>query len=175
MSTISIPLTQGKSALIDAEDLPLLGDGSWSLAERAEGFRTRFYAQGFINRNMVLMHRVILGARSGQTVDHINGDGLDNRRSNLRLVTPSQNNQNQPKKPNGTSIYKGVSRTRSGKWLVMIQVNREVLVRKRYLDEVEAARAYDDLARTHFGEFGRFNFPREGERSALDHIIKEAS
>lgn len=166
MATLYIPLTQGKIALIDEEDAGLIGERSWSLAARREKNLTRNYAQGFIGNRVVLMHRVIMGARKGQVVDHINLDGLDNRRCNLRIVTPSQNNQNQARRVTSSCGYKGVHKARN-RWAARIHADGEAINLGNFLTPEDAARAYDNAARELFGEFGRFNFPLLGEHPAL--------
>jgi len=105
------------------------------------------------------MHRLVLDARPGQIVDHINGNGLDNRRANLRLVTAVQNAQNQfvqagPK----TSQYKGVHWDSVGqRWAASITVDGHAIELGRFDREEIAARAYDDAALVHFGPHARTN------------------
>ena len=102
---------------------------------------------------MIRMHKLITG---WDETDHINHDGLDNRRANLRPATSSQNKGNQRPRISGTSPYKGVSRAFKGKpWQVF--VGHEYV--GTFDDEVEAARAYDAAARERFGEFACPNFP----------------
>lgn len=95
----------------------------------------------------------------GFWVDHINGDTLDNRRSNLRLCTVSGNNHNRMKSKNNTSGYKGVSWLKQNqKWRAYIKVNSKDKHLGCYLDKEDAARAYDKAAKEYFGEFARLNF-----------------
>jgi len=104
------------------------------------------------------MHRLILDVPDGLQVDHIDGDGLNNRRSNIRMCTAAQNRQNSRIQTMRlgiptTSRFKGVSRN-YGKWAV--HINGKWV--GRYNDEVSAAKAYDAAARQAFGEFAKTNF-----------------
>jgi predicted Zn-ribbon and HTH transcriptional regulator len=102
------------------------------------------------------MHQLIAGSRN---VDHVDGNGLNNRRSNLRPATKSQNGANARKNPGKTSRYKGVfwDRERSA-WQAKIMVNRKALSLGRFASEEDAALAYDLAAREAFGEFALTNF-----------------
>lgn len=113
---------------------------------------------------MVMMHRQILGISGCEEGDHINGNGLDNRRANLRRCTRQQNSWNKParrlvtRRP--TSRYKGVSWDKARcKWRAELRTDGVIQLHKRFDSEIEAARAYDAAARFHFGEFAFLNFP----------------
>jgi hypothetical protein len=107
------------------------------------------------------MHRLILNPPAGFVTDHINGNRLDNRRINLRIATHRQNCQNQ--RPKGLhSQYIGVTKIRQGKWeRWMAQIRHDgIRIHLGYFtDEIEAARAYDQAALAHHGEFASLNFP----------------
>lgn len=106
------------------------------------------------------MHRMILDAKPGQLIDHKDGDGLNNTRANLRIATPSNNNQNSKPQKGGSSAYKGVSWfKRYKKWQVIITVNGRNKSLGYFIHEIEAAKAYDEAAIREFGEFARPNFP----------------
>ena len=163
MATVSIPLSQGKCALIDGDDLPLV-----------EGLRWHAYRDGrvwYAERNVwegprrlhQKMHRVILDAPAGIQVDHINGDGLDNRRCNLRLATRSQNGSNRRSKLGSSSSYLGVSLRRNGTWRAQIAKHGKTVWLGAFKLEEDAARAYDEAAKAMHGEFARLNFPDEIE------------
>jgi hypothetical protein len=148
-----IQLTQGKVTIVDDEDYEALAGVKWLYLNR--GYAARFtYGP---KRELLYMHRVITNAPAGLQADHINGDKLDNRRSNLRLCTDAQNQQNRRKwDGNYTSQYKGVSwYPRLQKWVAQIAGHHLGY----FADEAEAALAYDRIAREHFGEFAWLNFP----------------
>lgn len=158
--TKEIPLTQGKVALVDDEDYERLSRFKWY----ANKNRRIWYA--CTNQNqLILMHRLILDAKPNEACDHINRDGLDNRRSNLRIATNQQNHWNQAKcrHRNGlpvSSVYKGVSFKRHrGRWEAAIVVQGRQVYLGRFLNELDAALAYDRAALHFFGCFARPNFP----------------
>lgn len=151
-ATREIPLTQGEVAIVDADDFEwLMSMGSWNLRRNKSG---GMYAKRnvWVSRTScitLLMHRVITGA---DLTDHINGNGLDNRRANLRTATVAQNLANaRCRNPSG---FKGVS-PHARKWKAMC--NRQYL--GLYATAEEAALAYDRAAVVAFGEFARLNFP----------------
>ena len=153
---IEIPLSQGMVALIDNEDLELIDGSSWSVSRMGN----LYYAQRrYIKGQPSLMHRLITGAPKGMDVDHINHNGLDNRRSNLRICTRSENLanlRNLKKTKASMSRFKGVDwHAERNRWRVRI-ANKHI---GRFKDEIEAAKAYDRAAVAMFGEFANTNFP----------------
>ena len=167
-----IRLTSGHVVLVDEEDFDWLSEYRW-YPYRRSGNPDPAYAQRSLKNEEgryqgELMHRVIMGLPTGLHVDHINGDGLDNRRSNLRVATPHQNAVNSKARTgNFTSRYRGVclcaGKTR---WEATIYINHQRIRLGWFVSEVEAARAYDAKAREIFGEFARLNFPEVGEQAA---------
>lgn len=159
-----IRLSNGMTALVDAADADRIGAVVWSCLR---GHNGKCYAHRRAGRSSVYMHRLIAGTPDGFETDHINGNGLDNRRANLRTATASQNraNMGKPRRPDGaphSSRFKGVSWDRSrGKWQAKINVNGRHHNLGRYFDETAAARAYDAAAITAWGDFARLNFTRE--------------
>ena len=154
-----IPLTQGKVAIVDDEDYERLKGYSWQYN------RKRGYAQRIAEKNgkraAVYLHREIMQPPPGMQVDHINGDKLDNRRNNLRIVTNQQNQYNS-KSRKGISKYKGVSwHKTAGKWRAYIGVDGKFKHLGLFTDEKEAALAYDRAARELFGEYAKTNFQKE--------------
>lgn len=105
------------------------------------------------------LHRVICGAKDPSViVDHKNGNGLDNRLSNLRVTDSTGNNRNARKRKNSTSIYKGVSKKRNNTWSVQIQISKDKYIHRSGLkSEEEAARLYNELATKYHGEFALLN------------------
>ncbi len=149
-----IRLTQGKVALVDAQDYEWLNQWKWCTACWRQYLN---YATRRESGKQVFMHRVILGVLKGQEVDHINGNGLDNRRENLRICTRSQNQHNR-KATQGTSKYKGVSwSSRDKRWRAKIKVFGVSKMLGNFIEEKDAARAYDEGAIEYHGEFARTN------------------
>jgi hypothetical protein len=112
------------------------------------------------NASHITMHRFIMCPAKGLEIDHINGNKLDNRRCNLRIVTHQQNMSNIKKKHKSKSIYKGLSwKTNENRWVVRVKFNYKEYYVGRFLDEIDAAHAYDFAALQLFGEFANLNFP----------------
>ncbi len=159
-----IPLTRGLVALVDDRDYAtLMRLAPWHVLK---GPRT-FYASHNYPMGQgrgrptgsITMHVALMGKRRGVDIDHIDGNGLNNQRSNLRWATRSQNRANARKPRNSAARFKGVSFIkRLGKFQASIGKP------KRYLgvftSEEDAARAYDAAANTLYGEFARPNFPQ---------------
>ena len=155
-----IPLTQGKFAIVDAEDYERLSRHKWCAA-KSNG---RFYAQRTENGRTIKMHREIMNPPPGMVCDHKNHNTLDNRKSNLRICTVSQNQQNRLPSTGGTSQYKGVAWNEGHqKWAAQIQHNRRQIHIGYYDYEADAAIAYDDMAVELFGEFACLNFNHNPE------------
>lgn len=162
---VELPLSRGIVTLIDASDFGVVGGVKWSLLIANGGMYARRIIYNNGQRLYSYLHREILGAPAEATVDHINGDGLDNRRANLRLATHSQNHANRRLlASNNTSGYRGVGRAANGSpyWAAQIKVNG-IRVHIGHFEKIEdAARAYDFAARLAFGAFAKLNFPTEG-------------
>lgn len=147
-----------KFALIDDEDYESVSQYTWYPS--GDYAITSVYNSNGV-RTTVTMHRLVFQVPG--MIDHENQDGLDNRRSNLRCATNSQNQGNRFK-PSGvySSIYKGVTwDKRCNRWLSQIKIYNRSKHLGRFNDEAEAACAYDRAAIQHFGEFAYTNFPRE--------------
>jgi hypothetical protein len=149
-----IPLTRGKTAIIDAADVDLVKDYNWSAMPTDDP--EKWYAYNGGNRR-IRLQQVILPAPKGFITDHKNRDGLDCRRSNLRIATRQQNSQNKPRPRIGIGDFKGVSQHGSG-WRARIVVDYTRISLGIFPSAEAAARAYDDAAAEHFGEFAVLNF-----------------
>lgn len=155
-----IRLTQGEFAIVDDEDFERLSKFKWHISKRGNK-RKHWYAERLIRekgKNIRFnMHRVLLDVPNGMEIDHRNGNGLDNRKCNLRICTRSQNQANSTAH-GGSSKYKGVCWHRRDKiWESYIQPNGKMIYLGSFDSEVEAARAYNKAAVEHFGEFANIN------------------
>lgn len=159
--TREIELTQGKVAFVDDEDYEELSKYSWSVRKG----HTTCYAQRADKHpdgrhKIVLMHRQIMNAGAEVEVDHRNHNGLDNTRANLRIATRAENQHNRKSERNSTSRFKGVH-WHSGhrRWFARITIGGKVKHIGSFVDEEEAARAFDSVALKLHGEFAYLNFP----------------
>lgn len=156
INTKIISLTNGHSALIDEVWFPIFSQFKWQvLKSKGNNYcRSSIYADS--KHSQELMHRIIMAALPHQLVDHINGNGLDNRRCNLRLCNFGQNAMNAKVRKNKESKYKGVFRCQN-KWCAKVRKNRKTVFLKAFNLEVDAAKAYNKAAAKHFGEFAFLN------------------
>ena len=153
---MKIPLTQGKFAIVGPRDYKYLMQWKW------------YYLNGYAIRNgpqpkrrPIRMHRVILermGFKDFEDSDHVNKDKLDNRRCNLRPATRSQNNCNRSRRSHNTSGYLGVNWHKlTKKWRAYIAIGKKHKHLGLYKTKEKAARAYNDAAKKHYGEFATLN------------------
>lgn len=162
-----IPLSRGLVALVDDEDYDrVTAVGKWYANPCARTFyaRKNFYLGGGRHAPRyasLRMHTLISG---WGLVDHINNDGLDNRRANLRPATEQQNSKNRQRRSTNTSGYKGAALVKGrGVWRAEIGVGAQRRYLGRFHDPISAALAYDAAARELYGEFAHLNFPSRTE------------
>lgn len=159
-----IRLSQGKCALVDDVDFEWLNQWNWNASRAGKKFyaiRRHGIKEGGTGK-LITMHRVITGDPKGKDVDHIDGNGLNNQRSNLRVCTRAENvrNRKKPKLNNekymGIQTYKGKRKT---SYRAIIGHNKKVYHLGMFASPEEAARAYDKKAVEFFGKFAKVNFP----------------
>ncbi len=152
-----IPLTRGMHAIVDAEDHEWLGRHKWQVQPSAN-HRTH-YAKRVYRGRLILMHRQIMKPPKGMFIDHINGNGLDNRRCNLRICTPGQNSCNRSKQRHAKHRFIGVQPCGKNTYQAIIMHKGKTHRGGTFTDEIEAAKARDRLALQLHGPFARLNFP----------------
>jgi hypothetical protein len=148
--TRQIPLRRGGFALVDDEDFERLSKMKWHVLNGC------YAAHG----HGILMHRLIMDVRDNQQIDHINGNGLDNRRCNLRLATKPQNMMNRGAQKRNKSGYKGVYRrvvSNGVKWIANIKFDGKSHNLGSFDTKEQAAQVYNEAAQKHFGQFAWLN------------------
>ena len=153
-----IPLTKGKETIVDDEDYPELSKWKWSYCNN--GYALRMWnlnekrLNGTHKQKGMYLHNQILGKHEGHT-DHINRNKLDNRKENLRICEPTQNNANRGKARHNTSGFKGIwFRKSDGLWYAQAGRHSE---RPSAKTPEEAAEKYDELAVKKWGKFALTN------------------
>lgn len=141
---------------ISKESFDIVKDFKWFTKYSKSNDTYYVYAHDTGNKKYSL-HRLVMSAVTGEIIDHINRDTLDNRLSNLRKVTKLQNNVNSKKRKNSKSKYKGVTLRPSGRWGVYIKVEENHLCLGTYDTEEEAAKVYDNKAKTAFNGYAVLN------------------
>lgn len=156
-----IPLTQGKIALVNIQDVAYLSQWNWTIHKKGYAIRTD---RSTGKKITIRMHRVILERTLGrelapfptEEVDHINDDRLNNTRENLRLATHSQNQHNRTMQRNNKSGYKGVCWIqRNQRWRARIRVNKKLIYLGEFRNREEAYQAYCAASQLYHGEFAR--------------------
>ncbi len=154
-----IKLTKGYVALVDDADYEWLNQWKWFSATR----RGMVYANRNDKRNAgkqrtIAMHRLILGITGVDDLgDHIDGNGLNNQRANLRKCTRQENTLNRRKIKYGISMYKGVRVNKKGKIHAVITFDKKRIFLGNFKTEPEAAKAYNNAAKIYHGEFAQLN------------------
>lgn len=140
--------------LIDSKDYDEFVKYNWGI----QNCDNRLYVRVFSGGKIIYLHRLLLNPLDEEYVDHINGNGLDNRRCNIRVCTHSQNAANAQLSKNNTSHYKGVTwDIGHNKWRAQIRLNRKTIYLGLYTIPAEAALAYDVAAKKIFREFAKTN------------------
>ena len=145
-----VPLTQNQYSIIDLESYHKIADVCWA-------FGSGGYAIGYVDGAHILMQRHLTNPSEGQVVDHINGDKIDNRISNLRCVTPQQNSWNSRAKNYAISERKGVHMTNSGSFEVRLRINGKPTYIGRYPTLEEAIEVRNAAYRKYHGDFARYD------------------
>jgi hypothetical protein len=154
----SIPLSQGKFAIVDDGDFEYLNQFKWHYDNTGYASRTLSRVLIFRLSRHISMHREITEAPVGMEVDHINGNRLDNRRSNLRVCTKAENRRNIGVRKNNSTGYKGVCyRKYIKQWQAQITVNSKAVYLGYYKTAEEAAKVYDQAAVKYYGNFANIN------------------
>ena len=139
----------------DDSDWDLIKKFTWSLKQSNK--KLYVHAIDCESKLKIYMHRLIMSAPDDKSIDHRDGNGLNNRRDNLRFATQSQNMANRDKMSNNTSGFKGVFKIRN-KYKAQIKVNHKSIQGGRLFDNpVDAARRYNEMALKYFGEYARLN------------------
>ena len=155
----TIQIARGLTLIVDESDYGyVMETGPWTPQPGKAGtfyaMRTKWQGE----KRKVYLHRILIGVTPDRRVDHINGNGLDNRRSNLRVCSNAENMRNM-RRGRGRSIYKGVAWfTRDECWRAYIVMDAKQIHLGYFATEVEAAEAYDESARRLFGAFAKLNF-----------------
>jgi hypothetical protein len=144
-----IPLTQGRLAEVDDEEYDALSKFKWYFMQVGYAART-----DRSTKKLVYMHREIVGAENGRQVDHISGDKLDNRRSNLRIATNQENHFNMGLRRDNTSGAKGVCwHKKARKWMARVHINGKDIHLGLFADKNEAITVRRSAAQKYQGEF----------------------
>ena len=158
-----IPLTKGRVALVSQADYEDLSQWKWHARECGRG--RHWYAARKITvggkMRTVYMHRYLMHPPKGLQIDHINDNGLDNTRSNLRICTSAQNSARMRKRRRGKVRFRGVSHSPPNSFRARIQVSNEEVHIGCFSTAEAAAKAYDKAAIGFFGEYARLNFEEQ--------------
>jgi hypothetical protein len=155
-----IKLAKGFYTLVDPEDYESLSKCHWRLRESKPG---QFYAAAIEDGQIVCLHRWIMNAPAGMVVHHKDGNGLNNTKSNLEIITITQNNRccRKTSKPK-SSKYKGVAFIKARKkFHARIEYNGTTKFLGYFKNEDDAARVYDEAAKIYHGRYAVLNFPPE--------------
>lgn len=148
--------------MVDDDVFEACGKLKWYLSRtdnKKPGCRAQYYVCTDLGPYRLYLRRVIM-ALPNSDIDHIDGNSLNNQRSNLRLATKAENARNRKPNCKSSSKYRGVSWDKdSGKWRVRIRIDGKLLHLGFFICEICAARAYDSHAKHYYGDFARPNLP----------------
>jgi hypothetical protein len=166
MVTKKIPTTMGKFAIVDESDYEELSKHKWHLKKVIRTNNINYYVRrtnrSGVGPSTIYMHRQLMGYKDQLEIDHINGNGLDNRRSNIRFCTKSQNMRNRCNTGKNKTGYKGVfqdKRLNHMDYIAHLRLGKILKQSRRFRSLIDAAKAYDKMALEHYGEFANINFP----------------
>ena len=153
-----VPLHRGGIAIVDDDDAARVNEFQWRL-HIDKGTNSYAFARNTVKAGYSNLHRFILKAERGQIVDHIDGNGLNCTRENMRICDAKGNRRNS-RPIGGSSKFKGVSWDKQReRWRAIIYCDGVMYRLGRFRNEIDAALAYDDAASRLFGEFAWLNFP----------------
>lgn len=156
---VEILTKKGERIFVSLEDAEIACGYTWYVNKDG-------YAQTNKNKQPVLLHRILTGAKAGEEVDHRDLNKLNCTKLNLRIVTRTQNMANRVKNCLSKNRYKGVwFNKRTGKWRARIHSRSKRMSSGYFATEEEAARAYDMMARWFYGQYARVNFPENAQES----------
>jgi hypothetical protein len=153
-----IKLTQNQYTLVDDADFDTLNQFKWYADKQGKNFYAKRNSKTINGKQMIiLMHRFIMKTPKGMHTDHIDGNGLNNQRSNLRICTRSENLRNQGKQSDNSSGFKGVSFfKRNKKWVAQIMVNGKYIYLGYFTDKEKASNAYITACKKYHKEFANY-------------------
>ena len=163
MNMKKIPLTQGMFAMVDDEDFEWLNQWKWQLhVDRKGNLKYAVHMMKIKGKiKAIRMHRLIMKCKKGFQVDHIDGNGLNNKAANLRICSNSENSRNRSKNRNNTSGFKGVHKEyitcNHVMYRASITKNRKKIFLGLFINPIEAAKVYNKAALKYHGEFARLS------------------
>ncbi len=163
MGPILVVSVSGKTAVIDAEDWPLIKQYKWYALCTGRHRKIWYFSTNSTEGRTIYLHRLIMNAAPGEEVDHIDGNGLNNQRSNLRKCSHAQNLRKAHVSRPAASGYRGVY-LHGPSWRVRVNIGGKQRSFGIFKSKEDAARVYDNEMRKLFGEFAVLNFPNSDGR-----------
>lgn len=158
----NIELSKGHYTQVDDEDYDELNKYKWYCNVQKSGKYIYAARRTFKASFHISMHKQIMGTNKNELIDHIDHDGLNNQKKNLRVCTKKDNVRSSRLASSNTSGYKGACWHKgANKWMASICVNQRHIYLGLYSDKIEAAKVYDEAAIKYFGEFAYTNFNYE--------------